>query len=213
MSAPAAAAARLEARALCVERGEAVLFDGLDLVVEAGTLLHVRGANGCGKTTLLRTLAGLAAPDDGEVLWRSEPVRGPGALAAELGYVGHRHGLCTELDALENLEFLRAVSPARARTEPLAALEALDAGPLARRRVRQLSAGQRQRVALARLALFDTRVWMLDEPFTALDAAGRTLTEALIDAHLEAGGLVLLATHQRFDLRAEVHEITLGAAA
>lgn len=208
-----AAVARLDARNLTAERGEAVLFDALTLAVEPGTLLHVRGANGSGKTTLLRTLAGLAAPDSGTVTWRGVPVTGPAAYASELVYVGHRHGLCAELDAVENLEFLSAATPARPRTDVLGALAALDAGALARRRVRHLSAGQRQRVALARLALFEAPLWMLDEPFTALDADGRALVEALIERHLERGGLALLATHQAFRVRGDVRDLVLGASA
>jgi len=203
---PAASSAHLEVRDLVVERGARALVSGLAFDAAPGALIQLGGANGSGKTSVIRTLAGLVAPAAGSIHWCGEPIAGNARFHADLAFVGHSSGLCGELDARENLGFQLALARAPARCTIDEALAQLDARRFARRPVRQLSAGQRQRVALARLALFDCPLWMLDEPFTALDATTRGLLEALIDAHLDAAGTVIIATHQHFDSR---HALTL----
>ena len=185
----------LQALGLRCERGERALFDGLDLTFSAGEVTWLRGRNGRGKTTLLRTLAGLAQPAAGHIDWRE-------AQAGQLLYLGHANALKDDLTAAESLAFF-----ARLRAQPAdaaslaAALAALGVAELRARPVRTLSQGQRRRVALARLALVPARgalpaPWLLDEPFDALDDDGVTRLARLISAHAAAGACVLFTSHQ-----------------
>lgn len=206
----AAAPARLEVEQLQVERGQRVLVEELSFAAAAGALIQLGGANGSGKTSVLRTLAGLVAPGAGQVRWRGQVVSGTATLAGELNFVGHLPALCAELDARENLAFQVELASAPCACTVDAALARLDATRFARRPVRQLSAGQRQRIALARLALFRCPLWMLDEPFTALDVAARRILEQLIDEHVAQGGIAILATHQAFNAAHELQRIELG---
>ena len=199
----------LEARQLRVERGDAVVFEDLSFTCPPGTLTHLKGENGSGKTTLLRTLAGLIRPETGQVLWRGETLRGTQPLAAELILIVHHNGLTAELNARENLHFIATLAAASAHRDVGTALARVNAASFSERPVRDLSAGQRQRVALARLLLFDAKLWMLDEPFTALDGATREVIEDLIEEHLAHDGIALIATHQAFNAHREVQDITL----
>ncbi|MEO6364103.1 MAG: cytochrome c biogenesis heme-transporting ATPase CcmA [Caldimonas sp.] len=175
---------------LACGRGERLLFDGLDLVAPAGQIVWVRGANGRGKTTLLRTLAGLSAPAAG-----SFELRGDVALHAPL-YLGHANALKDDLTVAESLRFLLRLDGA---DDAAAALAALDLLGMASRRdapVRTLSQGQRRRVALARLAAHSRpALWLLDEPYDALDAPGAAVLDALLTAHARRGGIVVIASH------------------
>ena len=189
----------LQVRDLACRRGPALLFSGLSFEVASGELLCVRGPNGCGKTTLLRCVTGLTRPDDGAVLWHGEPAQtDPERMRAGTAYAGHLPGLKDDLSADENLEFMLrlrgAGSTPEERREALAAV-----GLEKRRRIpaRRLSAGQRRRIGLARLALDPAELWVVDEPLTALDDAGQALFIDLLGRHLEAGGLALAATHHR----------------
>ncbi|MGE0358189.1 MAG: cytochrome c biogenesis heme-transporting ATPase CcmA [Burkholderiales bacterium] len=189
----------LEVRGLACRRGPALLFSGIDFAVAGGELLCVRGPNGCGKTTLLRCVTGLTRPDEGAIHWHGESTRtDPERMRAGTAFAGHLPGLKDDLSAEENLEFslrLRGVpSTPEARREALAAV-----GLEKRRRLpsRRLSAGQRRRIGLARLALDPAELWVLDEPLTALDDAGQALFVDLLDRHLARGGLALVATHHR----------------
>jgi heme exporter protein A len=182
-----AGAPLIGARALACRRGERLLFDGLDLALEPGQVLWLRGANGRGKTSLLRLLAGLARPAAGDV------VRSGGRFV----YIAHANALKDDLSALENLQFL-----ARLHGDPADAAgctEALRRFAMAGRRhapVRTLSQGQRRRVALARLVLAAPgTAWILDEPYDALDAEGCATLDTLIAAHARAGGAVVLTSH------------------
>lgn len=194
---------RLEARGLGISRGDAPLFSGLDLTLRPGQALQLEGANGCGKTTLLRVLCGLTEYDEGEVLWCGETLREAFTdFAAEVCYVGHAAGVKEELTPVENLEMARALGRSREGLEPEEVLERVglsyeqETVPC-----RKLSAGQRRRVALGRLLLRDARLWVLDEPFTALDRAGRALVEGMLRDHVTAGGMAVLTTH---------HAVALG---
>ncbi|MCC7414332.1 MAG: cytochrome c biogenesis heme-transporting ATPase CcmA [Gammaproteobacteria bacterium] len=187
----------LEALALDCVRGDRQLFRDLSLRVEPGEVVQVEGANGSGKTSLLRILCGLLRPVAGEVRWRGIDIRCQrAAYHRAMLYVGHAAGIKDDLDALENLGVARGLAGARADTSGDAALARVGLGRFAELPVRMLSAGQRRRAGLARLAMADARLWLLDEPFTALDTAGREIVGGLIAEHLRGGGLVVLTSHQ-----------------
>ncbi len=195
----------LEAHDLAARRGTARLFAGLRFRVDAGSALVVTGANGRGKTTLLRMLAGFTLPEAGEIRLDGEPVApfSP-RLRSSVTFAGHALALKDEYTARENLASLVALAGARATGAELDA--ALERVALSSRRslpARVLSQGQRRRIGLARLALSRRRVWILDEPVTALDAAGAALLADLVAAHLAGGGLAVAATHAPLGLPAE----------
>lgn len=203
----------LEVIGLECRRGDRRLFSGLDLTLEPGTLLHVRGRNGSGKTTLLRTLCGLFTPDAGEVRWRGESIR---ALAEdyrrELLYFGHLNGIKSDLTGIENLSIA-----ARLDGDPVGiddvwqALERIGLRGFEDLPTRMLSQGQKKRVALARLILSRARLWVLDEPFTALDVEAVALLQGLIAEHVAGGGLAVLTTHQEVPLTSgQVARLDLG---
>lgn len=178
-------------------RGERLLFAGLDATVAPGELAWLRGGNGRGKTSLLRLVAGLAAPEHGKILWGETPVRGNAAYAQALVYVAHGNALKDDLSALESLAFLARIHGRDAGLPALrAALARLGLGGRERMPVRSLSQGLRRRVALARLALEERAgPWVLDEPFDALDVAGTAVLHELLAAHRARGGSVLLTSH------------------
>ncbi|MBI5718344.1 MAG: cytochrome c biogenesis heme-transporting ATPase CcmA [Burkholderiales bacterium] len=190
----------LEATGLRCERGERALFDGLELRLEPGEIVWLRGANGRGKTTLLRTLAGLGTAAAGELRLGGRPMQQVGPeWRRQLIYLGHANALKDDLSAAESLHFAArlAGTPASA-AEVHAALTALGVGPLARRAVRTMSQGQRRRVALARLALAPKpALALLDEPFDALDDDGIERLARLLAGVAEAGGCVLFTSHQQ----------------
>lgn len=180
-----------------------MLFRGLDLALPAGSVTWLRGTNGSGKTSLMRILAGLSHPAEGEVLWQGQPWR-HAAAAARAGtlYIGHANALKDDLTLTEAVAFLAALAGLDDATGR--ATRALERLGLASRRqapVRTLSQGQRRRGALARLALDDVpRTWILDEPFDALDRASVGVLSGLIEDHARRGGAVLLTSHQAVEL-------------
>ncbi|MGH8290201.1 MAG: cytochrome c biogenesis heme-transporting ATPase CcmA [Steroidobacteraceae bacterium] len=177
-------------------RGDHHVLRGVRFKVRAGECLQVTGANGSGKTTLLRTVCGLAYPEAGEITWCGEDIRKDlHAFHAQLAYLGHEPPLKAELSARENLRYWIGVRRPLARDEVEHALERVGAEPWAERPARTLSAGQKRRAALAGLALMRVPLWLLDEPTTHLDAEGQKLVGALIDEHLQAGGVALAAAH------------------
>ena len=185
----------LRARGLAIWRGERCLFEGLDFELSAGQLALVVGANGAGKTTLLRALAGLAQPTSGTITWHDIPVDSlAGERRTEVAYRGHLDGLKKDLTVTENLTFHSELFQGRANLAPL--LDELELARVADTRARYLSAGQRRRAALAALKLAPAKLWLLDEPMTNLDTAGRDLVVAWTRAHLDAGGSAVVATHQ-----------------
>jgi len=189
----------LDAQGLAIWRGEHCLFEGLDFSIRQGQLALVVGPNGAGKTTLLRVLAGLALPTAGTVRWRGEEVRAlPAERRGEIAYRGHADGLKRELTVRENLEFCRRVWNASTSTDAIAAELRLDARLDVH--ARNLSAGQRRRLGLACLKLGGARLWILDEPTTHLDAAGRDLVLDWIRRHADEGGCAVVATHQPDEL-------------
>ena len=193
-------------------RGGRTLFTGLTQHLGAGELLRVSGANGAGKTSLLRMVCGLLEPAAGQVLWRGQKLSKQRALfGAELVYVGHGAALKDELSPLENLLDACALGGRACSAPP--ALQALrDAGLRSHERTpaRRLSQGQRRRSMLARLALSQAApLWVLDEPFNALDTVATAWLTSLIEAHLHAGGLVLLTSHQDVPINAAAKVLAL----
>lgn len=187
----------LEAAQLECQRGGRTLFRALSFALQPGELLRIAGANGSGKTSLLRILCGLLAPTEGEVRWKGEPIRSlREEYSRKLVHVGHAAGLKDELTPAENLAFTCtfagvAASDAEAQ-QALARLGVAEKKP-----VKQLSQGQRRRAALARLALSpQVPLWLLDEPFAALDAVAIGVVEKLIGEHASRGGAVVFTTHQ-----------------
>jgi heme exporter protein A len=188
----------------CV-RGERTLFQGLDFTLERGALLRVAGANGSGKTSLLRIACGLTPPAHGEVRWEGAGIRAlKEDYSRRLVYIGHANALKDDLTARENLLIASALAGLEVATEQATdALERFGVGGCAMLPARVLSQGQRRRVALARLALSSAfALWVLDEPFTALDAAAVEDLQALLAAQLERGGSVMLTTHQEVAIAA-----------
>ena len=189
----------LEVIQLECARGFRTLFTGLDFALHGGELLHVAGANGSGKTSLLRILCGLLAPVGGEVRWKRADIRSLGEeYRSQLLYIGHANGVKEELTPAENLAIACTLAGITAEEPALeTALHALGLAGYERSPVKTLSQGQRRRVALARLAFGETRpLWILDEPFNALDNRAVATVESLIAAHLARGAMVVLATHQ-----------------
>jgi heme exporter protein A len=192
----------LEARDLELWRGDRRLFANLSFVVRPGELLHVLGPNGAGKTSLLRVLCGSSPPEQGSVRWNGVPI-GQQRLAyhAALAYLGHRDGLKSELSALENVRFALALRE-RAPPEPAvtATLAELGLAAAAGLPARALSAGQRRRVAIARCLLSGAPLWILDEPFSNLDAEGRAWGASRLAAHAARGGTVVVTSHHPLQL-------------
>jgi len=203
----------LEAADLACMRGDRILFKGVGLRVASGELLHVRGPNGAGKTTLLRILCGLVRPEAGTVSWDGEAIAESGErYLAELTYVGHMNAIKDELTGVENLCVSASLSGVD--VTPEAASDAL-------RRIglkgtddipaKVLSQGQRRRTALARLLLDRSSLWVLDEPFNALDVAAVETLKQAMHAHLDGGGMVVLTTHQDVPMDgATVNTLQLG---
>lgn len=213
---------RLVIRDLACRRGLRLLFQGLDLTVESGRALVVVGPNGAGKSSLLRLLAGLSRPVAGSL--RLEGAADPADYRDAVHYLGHLDALKAGLSARENLAFWRAAlmrAPAagegagegsREGLEVEAALEAVGLAGLGALPVAVLSAGQKRRLALARLLAAARPLWILDEPTTALDVAAQATFAAHARAHVEKGGLLVAATHAPLDL-GETDTLDLGAAA
>jgi heme exporter protein A len=189
----------LQAESLACERGGRLLFKSLEFALSPGTLLRVTGPNGAGKTSLLRILCGIAHPAAGRVLWSGEDAHALGEeYTRRLLYLGHLSAIKEDLSPRENLRF--ALRLAGLETPPAALAAALAQLGLAGREdvpARYLSQGQKRRAALARLALAQTLpLWILDEPLAALDVDAIDTVIALVSAQLDAGGIVVLTTHQ-----------------
>ncbi|MCO6419419.1 heme ABC exporter ATP-binding protein CcmA [Siccirubricoccus sp. KC 17139] len=182
----------LQAENLACLRGERVVFAGLSFALNAGEAVQLLGPNGAGKSSLLRLLAGLLTPAEGRLLWQGQDALADRAAhAARLRYLSHQDALKPALTAAENLGFYARLWGG----EVAPALAAMGLAPLAELPARVLSAGQKRRLALARLALAPVPLWLLDEPTVGLDAASVARLGTLLAAHRAAGGMVLAATH------------------
>jgi heme exporter protein A len=189
------------------------LFSGLSFKLSAGELLHVQGANGSGKTSLLRTLCGFMMPPAGVVKWRGQDIRElDGEYHSAVVYLGHLNAIKDELNALENLRISAGLAGhALDEKEALAALRRMGLRGRETLPVKVLSQGQRRRAALARLLVGNAPLWILDEPLTALDVSAVGLMQELISEHLARGGMVIYTTHQPLQVAgATTRELSLS---
>ena len=200
----------LEAKDLTLARGGRIVLAGLSLQLAAGEAMVVTGPNGAGKSTLLRALAGLLRPQSGSIVLRgtNEPDQ-PGISAH---YIGHADAMKATLTAQENLVFWASMLGGEAGASPTEALAAFGLAHVLHLPVGYLSAGQKRRVALARLLVAPRPLWLLDEPTTALDAASQERLAGLMQKHLDRGGLVMAATHSPLGLTAP-RSLALGVTA
>lgn len=197
----------LEAQGLACGYGETMLAEGLSFTVPSGSGLLLRGPNGSGKSTLLLTLAGLLQPLAGSIaLVGHDPDDGPA-----LHHCGHRNAVRARLTVRQTLDFWADIN-GRSGVDPEAALERVGLGRIAKLDAGYLSAGQQRRLVLARLLVSQRPVWLLDEPSAALDADGQGLLETLVDAHLDTGGIAIIATHDAI-AGGRLQTLTLGVAA
>lgn len=205
----------LQSRALACERDGRLLFERLDVQVSSGDMVQVSGPNGSGKSSLLRLLAGLMQPTEGEVCLAGMALsRQRAALAQNLLWLGHAAGIKGLLTAEENLAWLCALQRPASAPAIRQALSAVGLRGFEDVPCFTLSAGQQRRVALARLFLDAPPLWILDEPFTALDKQGVAQLEAHLARHCECGGMVILTTHHLLGERpAQYREIDLGQLA
>ncbi len=198
---------------LACRRGDRRLFSEVSFDLAPGTLLHVRGRNGSGKTTLLRALCGLFTPDAGEIRWQGQDSRRLGEdYHSELLYLGHLNGIKGDLTGIENLHVAAILDGTAADEGQLrSALEQMGLAGYEDLPATVLSQGQKRRVALARLPVSDVPLWILDEPFTALDTDAVDLLQRLISKHLSKNGLVVLTSHQEVPLTSgRVQRLQLG---
>ncbi len=187
----------LEIRQLTCIRDKRVLFDGLSFSVSGGELVQIEGANGTGKTSLLRIIAGLGIAESGDVLWQGERIQNDREnFYQNLLYLGHQTGVKRELTAFENLAFYQKMHGSEDQTRLWDALARVGLAGREDIPAAQLSAGQNRRIALARLWISDVKLWILDEPLTAIDKQGIKVLEALFQRHVDQGGIVLFTTHQ-----------------
>lgn len=189
----------LAVRGLCCARNDISVFRDLAFTLLPGRILLIEGDNGSGKTSLLRILCGLLEPEAGEVSWRGSDIRDDyRSYLRDICYVGHNDGIKSGLTPPENLAFARDLSASCSCVDPAPVLQRFGLERYDELPARYLSAGQRRRLALSRLLLERKSLWILDEPLTALDEAGRNLLRDMFRDHLAAGGAVLMTSHDPF---------------
>ncbi len=193
-------------------RGDRLLFKNLSFAVNEGELLLIKGRNGAGKTSLLRLICGLAAPETGDIFWNNESITKirPEYFRA-LIYIGHDNGVNLDLTIRENLEFHRSLKACPSKNQIPEILEQLGIARYLDVPCRFLSAGQKRRVALARLMISDAKLWLLDEPFNSLDEQALNAVVGFVSDSLDRGGMCLATSHQAIDWGdTKVSEILLG---
>ena len=193
-----------------VWRGDRHVLKGVSLSLGPGQLLHVSGPNGTGKTTLLRVICGLLRPEQGEVSWRGRSIaRVRDEYQAILAYASHEPALKGDLTALENLRFAVGLKRRVTAAELRASLQRTGVEDCADLPARVLSAGQRRRVAMARVLAMRASLWLLDEPFTNLDAAGSALMASVLRTHVEGGGSALVVAHHELTMDGDTSRLEL----
>lgn len=200
----------LSAQGLTCLRGDRLLFKNVGFELNAGGLLYVLGENGSGKSSLLRMLCGLLTPEEGAVFWNGKKIKDDAEhYLSSLTYLGHLNGLKDDLTALENLQTNARMAGVEASEQAaMAALAAIGIARCAYLPARVLSQGQKRRVALAGLWLAKSQLWILDEPFAALDVASVDVLAARLGVHINEGGMAILTTHQDVAVNAK-HTQTL----
>lgn len=183
----------LEAHRLSCIRDERVLFSELSFTLSSGQVLLIEGANGAGKTSLLRILTGFRKPDTGDLFWNDDALDDAQEFYRDTAYIGHHNGLKDTLTAEENLRYSQALASTALTIDD--ALEHVGLDGYQQTLVRFMSAGQRRRLALARLLCTRKALWILDEPFTSLDRASIKLFEKFIETHVSQGGLAIMTSH------------------
>ncbi|CCQ09701.1 ABC transporter involved in cytochrome c biogenesis, ATPase component CcmA [Pseudoalteromonas luteoviolacea B = ATCC 29581] len=192
----------LEIKAVTCIKQERCLFESLSFSLQAGEIMQIEGPNGAGKTSLLRIIAGFSRADEGAVTFNGDDTQmNYDEFAANLLFIGHKSGVNPQLSAIENVQHWQQVHGVKDIGQTMQLLAKLGLVGLEDVPVRTLSAGQQRRVALVRLWLNNAKLWILDEPFTALDKKGVAQLQAQFQIHLERGGAILLTTHQ--DLTAQ----------
>jgi heme exporter protein A len=200
----------LAARDLFCERDDRILFQNLSFSLSAGQVMQVKGSNGSGKTTLLRIVCGLNDNYEGEIYWRGARAQDQADdLFSSLLYMGHRIGVNKTLTPLENLAWSCSLHTPVNEQQLLAALASVGLLGFEYSQCFSLSAGQQQRVSLARLLISPAKLWILDEPFTTLDVKGVALLESLLAEHAAGGGSVLVTTHHALQIEG-LEELNLG---
>jgi heme exporter protein A len=203
--------------ALCVEkvhvwRGDRHVLQGVSAQIQPQELLHISGPNGTGKTTLLRVVSGLLRPEQGSVTWLGQSITAIRTdYQAALAYASHEPALKGDLTAMENLRFAVGLKRRIGADELRAALARTGVAGCADLPARVLSAGQRRRVAMARVLAMGATVWLLDEPYTNLDAAGQELISELLQAHVAAGGLAMVVAHHELKVSCGVRRLELNS--
>ena len=193
-----------------VWRGERHVLRSVSFAVEAAQLLHVFGPNGTGKTTLLRVVCGLLRPEQGQVCWAGQPIDAVRAdYQRAMAYASHEAALKSDLTALENLRYAVGLKRRVEDRELLDTLARTGVAACADLPARVLSAGQRRRVAMARVLAMRATLWLLDEPYTNLDAKGAALMTALLEDHVGAGGLALVVAHHALQLGRPIERLEL----
>ncbi len=192
--------ALLQTRDLSCVKDDRVLFEDLNLSLNKRQILLVEGKNGSGKTSLLRILTGLSLPENGEVLWQGQPISEVGPdYYEQVNYVGHHDGIKRDLTCLENLRLVQAMG----KPLPIDLDDALDKVNLYRfgdNFVATLSAGQKRRLAMARLVVTEAVLWIMDEPFTSLDKASMAMFQQMFEQHLNDGGIIVMTSHHDIDM-------------
>jgi heme exporter protein A len=186
----------LEARNLSCIRDDRILFENLNFKLNSGQVLQIEGHNGSGKTSLLRILCGLTLASEGQVFWNNQDIaEEQEEFYADLNYIGHTPGIKLDLTPIENLRVAQALSSKPINIDLEEALNKIGLYGFEDVLSRTLSAGQKRRVALARLLISDYSLWILDEPFTALDKKGVAHVEHILDKHASNGGMAILTSH------------------
>ena len=190
----------LQIENLACIRDQRVLFEHLNLSLSGGQMLLVEGRNGSGKTSLLRIITGLKMAEEGEILWCGESIAKRGAdYYEQVSYIGHHDGVKRDLTCLENLRLVQAMGKPSGIDLDLA-LERVNLYQYGDTPVSNLSAGQKRRLALARLIVTDSKIWILDEPFTSLDKASMGLFQSMFEEHLQTGGLIVMTSHHDIEM-------------
>ncbi len=200
----------MEAHGLEMWRDDRLIFSGLNLSISVGQALYVRGPNGSGKTTLLRILCGLVEPTEGTFYLNGQLLgRNDVALRSQIGFLGHADGIKLELTARENLQYSSALYPDSSSHNIHQALVDMGLEDIADVECRYLSAGQRRRAAIARLQVSGSQLWLLDEPFTALDRQGIQQLNTILKAAIVNGMTLIFTSHQSVELDFEVTTLDL----